>query len=177
MINENHFGEQSKALASSSRSVRDIAGVTALPRKYGELLFRLTNHLHPSSILELGTGLGISGLYIGAAASSSPFVTLEGSSALAAIAREQFAKMQLSKVQLIEGNFNETLPAALKQLGMVQFVFIDGDHRRESLFKYVERISPHLAENATVVIDDIYWSAWGFVLYAGAGHVCANQAG
>lgn len=158
-IEENHRGEQSKVLPQHRRCVSDIARVTALPQNYGKLLFRLVNHLRPGNFFEMGTGLGISTLYLASAESSAPFITLEGSQALSEIAREQFLKLQLNNIRLMEGDFNETLPKAMRELGKIHFVFIDGDHRKDSVIKYIRQLLPYLAENATIVIDDIYWSA------------------
>ncbi|MDZ4845546.1 MAG: class I SAM-dependent methyltransferase [Chitinophagales bacterium] len=157
-IEENHFGEQSKALPQQTRKVSDIARVTSLPQNYGKLLFRLVNHLRPGNFIELGTGLGISALYLASAESSAPFITLEGSQVLSAIAQEQFSKLQLKNIRLLEGDFNETLPKAIRELGKIHFIFLDGDHRKDSVIRYIRLLLPHLAENATIVIDDIYWS-------------------
>ncbi|MGC6533070.1 MAG: class I SAM-dependent methyltransferase, partial [Flavobacteriales bacterium] len=38
------------------------------------------------------------------------------------------------------------------------FVFVDGNHRKEATLEAVELLAPHLGEGAVVVIDDIYWS-------------------
>lgn len=158
IINETHYGELSKTLPNHLRSVSSIARVTALPQNYGKLLFRLAHFLRPANFLELGTGLGMSALYLSSAEATVPFITLEGSPALSKIAREQFSKLQLKNIRLFEGQFSETLPKAITELKEIHFVFIDGDHRKDSVIQYVRELIPHLAKNATIVIDDIYWS-------------------
>jgi len=158
VVQEEHYGEQSKTLPAHSRAVREIARVTALPDAYGKLLFRLVNHLRPANLLELGTGLGVSTLYLSAAATSAPFITLEASSSLAVIAKENFQKLQLHNIRLLQGKFSDTLPQALNELKELHFVFIDGDHRKEAVINNVHQLLPHLANNATIVVDDIYWS-------------------
>lgn len=157
-ISENHFGESSKTLSQHSRIVSDVARVTSIPDRYGKLLFRLVSHLRPANILEMGTGLGVSALYLAAAESSAPFITLEGSPSLSKIAQEQFSKLLLKNVKILEGDFSSTLPKAIQQLGKVHFVFIDGDHRKEALINYIQQLLPYLAKDATIVVDDIYWS-------------------
>ena len=43
------------------------------------------------------------------------------------------SKLQLKNVKIIEGKFDDTLPAAINELGKLHFVFIDGDHRKKPL--------------------------------------------
>ena len=109
-------------------------------------------------MLELGTGTGISSLYLAAAAAASPFITIEGSPVLSDIAEANFKVMKLNNILLLPGKFHEILPQAITRLEKLHFVFIDGDHKKQSLLQYMKIIKPHLAKNATVVIDDIYWS-------------------
>lgn len=158
VIRENHFGEKSKALPGNERRLCDVVRTASLPAAYGRLLFRIVSYLHPSSILELGTAAGISTLYLASAASSVPFITLEGSPSLSKIAQERLLKMNLNHVKVITGNFTDTLPGALQQLGKVGFVFIDGDHRKASLMNYVHQCLQHTTPESAIVIDDIYWS-------------------
>lgn len=158
VVEGNHVGEQSRALPQSVRKIGDVTKVTAVPVKYGELLFRLVNYLHPANMLELGTGVGISTLYIASAAAASPCITLEGSPALAKIAQQQFAGLHMKNVELMQGHFKDTLHVAINKLGKIHFVFLDGDHRKESVINNMRQILPYLADDATVVVDDIYWS-------------------
>ncbi|HXH18946.1 MAG TPA: class I SAM-dependent methyltransferase [Chitinophagales bacterium] len=156
-IRENHYGEPSKALPESRR-MSDITRVAALPARYGKLLFRLVNHLRPAGILELGTGTGISTLYLASASTNVPVISLEASPVLGEKARQQAARMRLNNVRIITGNFTDTLEEALRQLPQPLFVFIDGDHNKAHLLHYLERLLPFTKPDSTIVIDDIYWS-------------------
>jgi predicted O-methyltransferase YrrM len=60
---------------------------------------------------------------------------------------------------LVEGAFEETLPTVLKRIGWIDFVYIDGHHRKDATIRYVEMLMPYLSEDATIVVDDINWSA------------------
>lgn len=158
VIEENHFGERSKALRKAQRRLGEEVRTASLPAPYGRLLFRTVDYLRPANILELGTSAGISTLYLASAASSVPVITLEGSASLAAVARQQIAAMKLNNVTVIEGNFNDTLQAALRQMGKAGFIFIDGDHRKSSLLNYVGQCLERINDDSVMVIDDIYWS-------------------
>ena len=167
-ICEGHHGASSKSL-NGIRRVNDVIRTAALPAEYGRLLFRLVNYVHPSCILELGAGAGISTLYLASAATSVPVITLEGSTVLSKIAQEQFSAMHLENVEVMTGPFSETLPQSLKQFRQPGFIFIDGDHRKESLLNYFNQCSEVISANAVIVIDDIYWSqgmkeAWNEII-------------
>lgn len=169
VIEGNDLGERSKTLWKPQRQLSDVVKTASLPAQYGRLLFRTVDYLRPANILEIGTSAGISTLYLASAASSVPFITLEGSLFLSKIAREQIAAMKLNNVTVITGIFNDTLKAALQQLGKVGFVFIDGDHRKSSLLNYVQQCLPHIYDESVMVIDDIYWSgdmkeAWAEII-------------
>jgi predicted O-methyltransferase YrrM len=134
-------GSQVSGASGKQRRVRDIARHAAKPPRLAQLLFRLVNHFQPSTILELGTSLGLTTAHLATADSRNQVITFEGCPNTAAIARETFTKLQLHNVQLVEGNLDTTLPATLAKLTKpVDFVFFDGNH---SVF----------------VLDDIHWSA------------------
>ena len=41
----------------------------------------------------------------------------------------------------------------------IDLVFIDGNHRRDALLEYFNKLSPYFHNDTIAVIDDIYWSA------------------
>jgi predicted O-methyltransferase YrrM len=153
------FGAGSQIAGGKRRKVRDIVRNSAKPRKYGQLLFRLVNKFQPETMLELGTSLGISTLYQAGASSKARFITLEGSEEIAEIARENFRKLRLDNVELLGGRFTETLPEALSRLGKLDYVFFDGDHRRDATLEYFRQCLDHAHNDSLFVFDDIHWSA------------------
>lgn len=153
-------GSQVAGAGGRERAVRAIARHAAKPPRLAQLLFRLVNHFRPATILELGTSLGLTTAYLAAADSRSQVITFEGCSNTAAVARETFAGLQLHNVHLVEGNLDQTLPATLAGLAQpVDFVFFDGNHRREPTLRYFEECLSKAHENSVFVLDDIHWSA------------------
>lgn len=130
----------------------------ALRPKWGQLLFRLALHRRPQRILELGTGAGISALYLSAACPESHLDTLEGHPLLAERAQTLFQRQERTHIQVHQGTFLNTLPQ-FKDKEPYDLIYVDGDHREEvipSLFKALES----LAHAETIIIfDDIRWSA------------------
>ncbi len=153
------FGAGSKVNPNPQRTVRNIAQYSAVPPAVGQLLFRLVHFSKPKKILELGTSLGISTLYMSAAAISAQIITIEGSPAIADKAKEHFRKLNASNVENYCGQFETLLPLALEKLEKLDFLFLDGDHRPGASLKYFDQCLPYAHHHSVFVIADIHWSA------------------
>ncbi len=114
--------------------------------------------MRPAGIIELGTSLGITTLYLQAAAPDAKVYTLEGCTETAGVAREIFMKAGLNDVNLITGDFDATLPEVISSSTPLDFVFVDGNHQKEATLKYFEWCLPKTHENTLLIFDDIYWS-------------------
>jgi len=159
-ISVTDFGAGSHTGAGRQRRLADIARTAAKPPHLAQLLFRLVNYFRPSTILELGTSLGLTTAYLAAADSHHRVVTFEGCPNVAATARETFAALQLSNVAIVEGNIDHTLvPALLALNAPVDFAFFDGNHRYEPTLRYFELCLAHRTDESVFVFDDIHWSA------------------
>ena len=84
-------------------------------------------------------------------------ISLEGSPEIAKLARENF-KLLSADINIIEGNFSETLQVALDKLQKIDLAFIDGHHAELPTLKYFEQILPYCNEDSVIIFDDIYWS-------------------
>lgn len=152
------FGAGSALGHTRQRKVAAIARHAAKSRKLSQLLFRIAHYYRPATILELGTSLGVSSAYLAMAHPGAKVVTGEGSGAVAEKARANFQQLALNNIQLVQGNFDDTLPAMLQQLGPVGLAFLDGNHRLEPTLRYFEQILSHTGEQSIVILDDIHWS-------------------
>jgi predicted O-methyltransferase YrrM len=140
------------------KKVGDIARNALKPPKLAQLLHRLAADLKPRNIIELGTCLGITTIYLQKAAPGAKVYTLEGCPETSRIANETFTKAGLNDIDLITGNFNETLPAVIDKLAELDFVFVDGNHQKDATLKYFDWCLPKVHENSLLIFDDIYWS-------------------
>jgi predicted O-methyltransferase YrrM len=153
------MGAGSRVKKENSRKVADIAASSLKPKKFSQLLFRVVDQYAPKNILELGTSLGITTAYLASAKKEDSFViTMEGAQAVAEIARINFNKLGLQNIELVEGNFDETLPLAVKKMGKVDMAFVDGNHRYEPTLRYFKELLPAMHEYSILVFDDIHWS-------------------
>ncbi len=153
------FGAGSTQIATSSRTIASIAQMAAKSPKLGQLLFRLVAYYQPSRILELGTSLGLSTLYLAAGRRHARVLTVEGSDAVAAVAKENFERLSAGNVYSRIGNFDIVLPQLLQEEGSFDFVFIDGNHRKEPTWNYFLQLKARIPEKAILIFDDIHWSA------------------
>ena len=156
LVSVNDLGAGSLKLKNSERRVCDIAKTSAVRRKYGVFLSKLASEINGKPIIELGTSLGISTLYLALAAPDSHVYTIEGCGSCAEIAKSGFRNNSLNNIELLFGNFDEHLESILKKSGAPGLIFIDGNHREEPLRRYVELAVKYCDSGSIIVIDDIH---------------------
>lgn len=152
------FGAGSRVAKQKKRTVAELAKTALKPQKYAQLLFRLVKHYQPQTILELGTSLGITTSYLASANPSARLVTIEGSKAIAAVAAENFSRLELKNIRQRIGNFDDLLPAEVQGASTLDLVYIDGNHRYEPTINYFHQLLPVLHNDSILVFDDIHWS-------------------
>ncbi|MBY0477630.1 MAG: class I SAM-dependent methyltransferase [Chitinophagaceae bacterium] len=159
IITVEDFGAGSVKGLTKQRVVQQIAATSLKPKKYAQLLYRLVQYVQPTQILELGTSLGITTAYLAKAKPDAAVITMEGSPAIAEIAQQQFADLQLKNVKVVTGNFDETLVSTLAASSTpFDFIFIDGNHRKDPTLCYFEQLLVKTTADTVFVFDDIHWS-------------------
>jgi predicted O-methyltransferase YrrM len=162
------FGAGSRVHASYKRKVSEIAATSLKPKKFSQLLFRIANFYRPDNILELGTSLGITTAYLASANEHSKVITMEGAKEIAAVAKKNFQQLDLSNIEIVEGDFDFSLSRVLSELSSVDFAFVDGNHRKEPTIKYFEQLLLKTTNYSVLVFDDVHWSkemeeAWEYI--------------
>ena len=155
IIPVSRFGAGSKVFKNKVK-VKDLVRTVSVAPKYGRLLFNLVNYLKPSTVIEIGTSIGIGTLYLGYGAGINPVISIEGDENVFKIAQKLVNNSGLSNVTLINDDFDRIFPRLIKNYSSDIFIFIDGNHNEEPLLKYMEQISLRFKDNAVIVIDDIY---------------------
>lgn len=158
VIDVQDFGAGSKQIKTKQRKIADIARYSLKPKKYAQLLFRMVNYYQPKQILEIGTSLGITTCYLARPGHKSKVITMEGADAIAAIAQENFQQLGLNNIELVKGNFDETLSSVVNRESLFDFIFIDGNHRKEPTLRYFEQLLPVTHNDTIIIFDDIHWS-------------------
>ena len=140
-------------------SVASIVRHSSVSERYGRLLFRLVEYFEPRTIIELGSSVGISTLYISKAFPEANIFAIEGCSTKSEQASANFEAMKVSNIMQHIGRFDIVLPDVIEQAGKLDFAFIDGNHTYEGTIANFESLLS-IAHNDTVfVFDDIHWSA------------------
>lgn len=122
----------------------------------GRWLYRLVAHLKPKAMLELGTSFGIGTLYQHLGSPTAKLLSMEGNPEVARRAQQHLKDWPgAGSVEIQEALFDGGIEN-LKD--SYDYFFIDGDHRRESLLRYVQKLQQHAKPSATFVLHDIHWS-------------------
>ena len=119
----------------------------------------MVKYYQPATVVELGTSLGITTSYLSLAKADANLITMEGSGEIARIAKLNFKTLGLKNIELIEGNFDNTLSPNVSRLSSVDFAFIDGNHRKEPTERYFRELLPKTNNDSILVFDDIHWSS------------------
>lgn len=159
LIEINDLGAGSKITYQHCKTIASIARYASVTRKTGRLLYRLTHYYKPGLIIELGTSLGISTLYLATGCPSSRAITIEADRNLAALASGYFMSLGLTNISVINKSFDEALQMFPAKINEKTIVFIDGNHQKQAVISYVGFFSRRLQSGSMIVIDDINWSA------------------
>lgn len=138
--------------------VANIAKCSLESAKFGQLLFRLVNRFNPKNILELGTSLGISTMYMAIPSSNAHVVTIEGSKSLCDIAKQNFKQLGIKNVKVVNDNIDNSLDAVLLEMPVLDFVYFDANHTKEATLRYFDKCLQKTNKTTIFVFDDIHYS-------------------
>ena len=151
------LGAGSKKLQQNKRQISQIAKNVGITVKRAKLLGRLSTYFGCVNILELGTSLGIATCGLALANPESKIITLEGCKNTAKVAKDSFKSFNLKSIEMVIGNFDNTLPGVLKNK-TYDLIYFDGNHHKEATLKYFSLCLDHIHNDSVFIFDDIYWS-------------------
>ncbi len=158
IVSTRDTGAGSKSHKSKGRSVGQIVRKSSLRHKYGRVIYYLVNEFKPATIIELGTGIGISTAYLAIASRQSRVISIEADPEKLAFAGRFLEQIGADNVTLHKGLFNELLPGILADARHPVLVFVDGDHSYGKTMDYYAQIKKYINEESFIVFDDIRWS-------------------
>ena len=158
LISITDLGAGSHVNNNKRKEVRQLAKSALKPPALAKLIHRLTNDLKPQNIIELGTCLGLTTAYLAKAAPDARVISIEGCPETAKVAAENLARLDLDRVSVLTGNFDEVFPRVLAGQQPADLIFVDGNHRKEATLNYFHWALPHMKDEGMMIFDDIYWS-------------------
>lgn len=141
------------------RTAKEITSRFAKSPGFCRLLFRIVKFMKPGIIVELGTSMGLSTMYLAAGNPESKVYSLEGCPETARRAIQNFEACGYTNISCITGDFDATLDPLLKKTGKVDLLFIDGNHTYEATLRYFRMVLPWLSSKSVIIFDDINWSS------------------
>ena len=161
------FGAGSRVFKSNLRRISKIAKVAGISNKRAFTLIQLIKYYQPKNILEIGTSLGIATSSISIGNPNSKITTLEGCKETAKIAQQQFYKFNLKNINLIIGDFKNTIPKTVTN-NTYDFIYFDGNHQKKATLDYFNTCLKTINANSILIFDDIHWSkdmeeAWNII--------------
>lgn len=152
------FGEGSRVFKSNSRSISSMVKNAGITRKRQLLLFRLIRYLKSSTVLELGTSLGLATSAMSFANPSANIQTVEGCKSTAKFAERMFKEHGINNISLIISPFDEFFNNLKDQQILFDLIYLDGNHNKESTLRYFDTLLSFINDQSVIILDDIHWS-------------------
>lgn len=159
MVDVTDLGSGSQFGNGGRRRICDIARHSSASARDGRLLCNLASSMHSRNFLELGTNLGIGSIYLSLADNCQSVVTIEGCPQLSRLAQSAFGSYGFGNIRQLNAEFSEVLPQVLAEMPSVDFVYFDGNHRRQPTIDYFCQCLPYVHNDTVFVFDDIHKNA------------------
>jgi predicted O-methyltransferase YrrM len=153
------YGAGSRRNRPGVVKIKDIARYSAVNKKFGQLLFRIVRYFKPDTVLELGTSLGISTMYMARGSMDTTVISIEADRNISEIARMNVFNSGLQNVEVINDRFENALPPLIERVSNKLFVFIDGNHEKSPTLQYFNQLLVKSGSGMIMAVDDIHWSA------------------
>ena len=178
-IETEDIGAGSQISFRKRRSVKNIIRWSSITHKYGRILYFTAKYFEPATIIELGTGLGISTAYLSSAVPSAKMISIDADRAMHEYASAKIKDHTHNMPEFCLGRFEEFLLSKLNNAEHPLLIFIDGDHQYKSVTRYLDEILKYARADTIILIHDIHWSAgmkkaWNQIKDNGRGILCID---
>lgn len=162
------FGAGSRVFKSNTRQIGKIAKTAGISPKRAELLFRIVNYFQPSTVLEIGTSLGLATSALSLGNPKATIVSLEGCPETAKQAQLQLSKFNCNNVESVVTEFKNHLESCSLKSAIYNLIYFDGNHSKKATLDYFELLLPTITNETVWIFDDIHWSpemeeAWDII--------------
>lgn len=142
-------------LGTTGMSIGRATARYGIRKSHGQLLFRLANYFKPKQIVQVGTGMGLSTLYLTGYSAHVQCISLEEDPARAEWARWCLERMGKRHVRVERGGYESLLPKALAQFETVDFLFFNAPERATELYGMFEKCVEHIQPDTVLVVEGL----------------------
>jgi predicted O-methyltransferase YrrM len=153
------FGAGSRIFKSNVRQIAQIAKTAGISPTRAQLLFRIVNYFQPSTILEIGTSLGLATSALSLGNPKASITTVEGCPETAKLAKLHLQKFNCNNVECVVKEFNNYIQNCQLKTENCQLIYFDGNHSKEATLDYFNLLLPTITNETVWIFDDIHWSA------------------
>lgn len=160
LIEVTDFGAGSRVFKSNKRQISKIAKTAGISSKRAKLLFRVVNYFQPTTVLEIGTSLGLATSVLSLGNKNAKLTTLEGCSCTMNQCQLQFQKSNFNteNIEFINTKFEDYLTNCQLNTEHCQLIYFDGNHSKKATLDYFELLLPTITNETIWIFDDIHWS-------------------
>ena len=161
------FGSGSRFFKKPYRRLNQLVSVGISTHFKARILYQLIQYFKPAEVLELGTSIGVTTLYLATAQFPNKVYTVEGNKDYLDVASSLFNRFREGACVVPTLN---TFDAALITFNtMPEWVFVDGSHDYKNTLSIFNAIQNCKNTHQVIVFDDIYWSkemtrAWSYIV-------------
>lgn len=152
------FGAGSKVFKSNKREISKIATTAGISPKRAQLLYRIVNYFQPSSILEIGTSVGLATAALSLGNKKAQITTLEGCKNTLSVAQNQLQKFKCTNIEFLNSEFSHYLKNNDLKSKTFDLIYFDGNHQKQATLDYFEALLPTVTNETVWIFDDIHWS-------------------
>ena len=152
------FGAGSKVFKSNERQISKIAKTAGISSKRAELLFRIVNYFQPTTILKIGTSLGLATSALSLGNSKAYIQSLEECPNTLSIGEYTFNSFFPDfNIEFINVEFSGFLKECSSKSEW-SLIYFDGNHSKAATLNYFELLLPTITNETVWIFDDIHWS-------------------
>jgi predicted O-methyltransferase YrrM len=158
MLDRMDLGAGSRKGNSQVITVAAFAKRSLQDEHAAKILRGLADGLQATTILELGTALGLTTAYFAFQRPHREVWSLEGDPIVAKLAQEQWIQLGIDSIRLLQCSFDQGLERPELREKSFDLVLVDGNHTYEATLRYWHLLKHRITKHGCIIFDDIYWS-------------------
>lgn len=124
---------------------------------YDQILFRLVNYYKPKTIVELGTTMGFSTLYLATPNSQAHVITLSEKKEISDFAKNNFKKSSVCNILLKEGDIESNFRKLIQEQVQFDFLSINCTMLPRGFYSYCNTLLQKGSFGGVIVINEPYF--------------------